>query len=139
MSFTALMPSGVAAFPSPRRFADTFADMASMSSFLLAEAGNKAASTGCISRASPEASPHRFMTSRTPVQRHIIPASDIASVIAADAPSSAAAETSPIFPLIRPKTKARRARAAQIFDIAIGYSVPFSYILVLLNVFLKGI
>ena len=89
----ASMPSGVAAFPSPSRLADTLAAMLSMISRSRAVWGKISPSTGRSSRDSFSARPERRMISITPVQRHIIPAREIHSSIAPWAPSTAAAAT----------------------------------------------
>jgi hypothetical protein len=122
------MPRGVAALPKPNRFADTLAEMASSVSRLREALGKRIERRGRIVFASAEEKPQIFIASITPVQRHSAPAIDIERVIAAAAPSMAAAETSPIFPVTSPKTKESIAIIAHIHVIAMSHHyLPFQH------------
>lgn len=89
MPRAASSPRGVAAFPSPRRLAETLAEMLSITARSRAIWGKSRRSTGPSRRDSRSARPDRRMTSITPVHRHIIPAMERHSSTAAEVPSTA--------------------------------------------------
>lgn len=102
---TARIPRGVAAFPSPKRFAQMFAlrSCASMVSFFVL--GKILPIIGESSRESILVSPAPCITSATPDHRHIVPAMEKDRVIPVCAPLSIAEDTSVIFPFIAENKK----------------------------------
>ena len=98
MPLAAFMPIGVAAFPSPKRFALTFAESGSRIFSCLAASGNSRRSTGRSALASASAIPQLRMSSITAHQRHMTPPIERHSSTAACAPSSAASPTSAVVP-----------------------------------------
>jgi hypothetical protein len=74
-SSIALMPNGVAALPSPRRFAETFITMAPMAGWSGGMEGNSLRSTGRATRASIRTSPASSATRISPSQRVKTPTS----------------------------------------------------------------
>lgn len=100
----AFRPRGVAAFPRPRRFAETLAETAERVSSSRLARGRRRRSRGRKSRASFPARPERSITSMTPVQRQITPAMDRQRVTAEAAPERAAADTVSSVPPRAPKS-----------------------------------
>ena len=115
----ARIPMGVAALPSPSRLADTLAVTAASVSGSRLAWGSSRRSTGRNSRPSRRDSPHRSMTSISPVHRHSTPAMERHSRTACPAPSSAAALTASMRPYTAPHTTLTTAIPVQIHAIAI--------------------
>ena len=115
--FAASMPKGVAAFESPKRFAEMFAQTASMAwgssrvFFMRRPTGRRR------SRASAPATPHARMTAIMPCQKHSIPTSPTTSVTACAAPSSAAFPSAFPRPVAKPKIIETSRIAAHILSI----------------------
>ena len=120
----ARMPRGVAALPSPRRFAETLAVTAASVSSSRLERGKSRRSTGRKAPARRAEIPQAFMTSITPLQRHRIPAIERASSMAEDAPSMAAAATASICPVQRPHIRESTTIAVHVHVIAMLFP-PF--------------
>lgn len=118
MSLDASRPRGVAAFPSPRRFAEIFAETASMTSLSSAKEGKRRRSNGRNNRESRAARPQRRMTSMTPVHRQSSPAMERQSSTPCAAPETAAAPTASPFPVRRPQTSEITIIPTQSADIA---------------------
>ena len=102
MRRVARMPSGVAALPSPSRFALTFMLSASSVCASRDARGNNRRSTGCSSLDSPAAMPLRRMTSITPDHRQIMPPTVRQNVTACCTPCAAAAPTAALCPVAAP-------------------------------------
>ena len=94
----AWMPSGVAALPRPRRFAETLAETAASVSSSRLALGSRRRSSGRNSAAMRRDRPQTFRISMTPLQRQRMPAIERLSSRADWAPSSAAAATALRFP-----------------------------------------
>ena len=114
-------PRGVAAFPSPNKFAETLAARVSMVPLSEAKSGNSRPRTGFRSRANFSASPERCITSITPIQRHKTPAMEMPSCTALLAPSSAAGASSAWFPSASEKTNAPTVIPVQITVMAMRF------------------
>jgi len=103
--FAAFMPAGVAAFPRPRRFADTFDESASMVSLSLAAEGKSLIRTGSASARAFQTVPSAALAPLHRTKRQIIPQSDRQSVMASLAPLMAAGVRDVRLPFKAPKTR----------------------------------
>ena len=119
MRSAARIPSGVAALPSPSRFAVTFADSAESVSGSRLASGNSPRSIGRNSRASPDAAPDTRNSSITPPHNISAPAIETHSSTADAAPVSAAFVTASSRPVSAPKTSEQTTSPDQIRDNAI--------------------
>ena len=110
----ARMPSGVAAFPKPRRLADIFPQSASRVSRSDQADGNSCLSMGARSCASFSLHPMSSITRDTPLQRQIGPASEMESVTPDLAPSIIEADITPVFAVHQLYSSERKRRPLQI-------------------------
>ena len=102
ISCAARTPMGVAALPSPKRFALTFAESGCIISCLPAHSGKSLDSSGRSAADSRSASPETCISSITAHHRHTAPPMARHSSNAARPPSSAAAATSRAVPTAHP-------------------------------------
>jgi hypothetical protein len=119
MAFAARMPMGVAAFPSPNRFADTLAESGVMTVSSLRKPGKRSPSTGRSRRESPAAIPARRIISIRPAQRQRAPAMYRQRLTAAAAPSREAEATASPRPVAAEQMTAAATMMTQMTDIAI--------------------
>ncbi len=108
--------SGVAAFPIPRMLAESAAQTSSRPAPLCHVFGKTWRKTGESRRESTLIAPLSRSTSIIPFHRHIAPQSDITTVTAFAAPSSAAFATAPIFPVNAANTADRTTNEKNTFQ-----------------------
>lgn len=115
IAFAALIPAGVAAFPSPMRFALMFSEIAAQASGDAAAFGKKRRITG---RRSPErvsAAPHCSKSSVTAHQKQSPPAAEIQKRTASSAPVISD-ETASASPRIMHSSRGTAYKAIRIYE-----------------------
>lgn len=120
MALMAANPRGVAAFPSPRKFAEIFMHIFPFISISFRYSGNSLSMTGEKALAKRFVRPLFSAIFKKPIQAHMLPSRNRESSTASFAPSITAAESPPKRPVHRAHTILARIIPAQIkFNISL--------------------